>query len=116
MAVHREGEGRAVVPELLLDIVEFLAGGEQEARVGVPQIVQADVAELGNAEQGTEDATAKRVGVQNGALAVGEDPALGRAGTWCLWGASAPLRSTPSPARTARRTWGTCAATTPRWS
>ena len=41
MPVDCQREGGAVMTELLLNVVQLLAGGDQQARVGMPLIVNA---------------------------------------------------------------------------
>jgi hypothetical protein len=71
MPVRCERERRALMPKLLLDVVLLLVRCDEGARITVPKVVDADVAQLGGFQERVPDAVAEVVGVEQPAGCLG---------------------------------------------
>ena len=66
------------MPELFLDVVQLFAGRDHQARVGVAQVMEADVAQSRRTQQRAPHTLAEVVGVHRPRGRVGKDPGGGR--------------------------------------
>lgn len=70
---------KVIVPELLLDVRNWLPGLEQEARVGVPRVVDSDAPQARLVEQGIPDVPTKPGSVKGlGRVSQGREEPGGR--------------------------------------